>query len=399
MKILVVSLSYPPLNNPQSIRWRALSKLLAKQGIDLEVLSLKLPFADFTDINSNFNIRRIYSPITGFLLKKFLLSGDRIKNSYLRVWLLKLYEIFSFGDAFIDWGIRTSYELAKISNDYHRIIFSCEPHIATLLPTFFVNNKKVILDLADPPIPNYFLGTPIFPFKQIHEIIFYLALKRAQKVIFTGYGVKEFYEDKYPFLKGKSFVITQGFPKELYYYSLSKPQTSNNPPVLSFVGNFIDNIREPTELINAVSKLNIKFVYVGKIDRWSNFLKRKLGSRFIFLGRKSNEEALKVQLNSDVLIYIGNKVPYQQSGKLYEYLGSNKPILAIIQNKKDDAIRLIEKFKCGIVCKNSEEEIFISVKKILLNKHRFLNSRKDYLKLNYCWDTLARKYKYILESP
>ena len=399
MKLLIVSLSYPPLNNPQSIRWKNLSELLAKQGINLDIISLKLPFTNTKVKENKISIRRLYSPITSFLLKNFLLSGDKVKKSHLKKWLLRFYEFFSLGDAYIDWGIRVSYELKRLSPYYDRIILSCEPHVATFLPVFFIDSDKIILDLADPPISNYFLNISFFPFKQLHEAIFRLALRKANKVVFTGYGVKEFYEKKFPFLKGKSFVVTQGFPKDFYNYSLSI-SNFNSPPVFSFVGNFIKNIREPITLVKVLSKFNVKFAYVGKEDAWSDYCRKILKSKFIFLGRMPHEKALKAQLKSDVLVYLGNKVPYQQSGKIYEYIGSNKPILAIVQNETDDAIKLIEQIKCGLVCRNNETEIFVSIKKILLK----LREKKDIirkhnrLKLNYCWDALAEKYKSIIEE-
>jgi len=66
---------------------------------------------------------------------------------------------------------------------------------------------------------------------------------------------------------------------------------------------------------------------------------------------------LRVQASSDVLVYLGNKLDTQVPGKIFEYMGSRRPILCIIQNKKDPVAKIVRNLGIDEVCFNEPEEI------------------------------------------
>jgi hypothetical protein len=108
------------------------------------------------------------------------------------------------------------------------------------------------------------------------------------------------------------------------------------------------------ELFKALRDLNemdIEFFIAGRNDEVVSDAKRfgLLGNKVKYLGYLRYRDALRVQQEGDVLVYIGNRSSNQVPGKIYEYLGARKPILAILKNPNDEMKDLVLNLKRGIV--------------------------------------------------
>ena len=82
-----------------------------------------------------------------------------------------------------------------------------------------------------------------------------------------------------------------------------------------------------------------------------------LEGKITYLGYLSYKDSLEMQAKGHVLVYLGNRVQNQVPGKIYEYLGTKKPILAIVQHPCDEAGALVSRLHRGVVTINQASEI------------------------------------------
>jgi len=111
--------------------------------------------------------------------------------------------------------------------------------------------------------------------------------------------------------------------------------------------------RDPSRLLEALSVVDgVRLTMVlgdppaagiiGNID---------LGERLRIVGSLPHAEVLAMQRQADVLVSLGNRgLPVQVPGKLFEYLGTPKPILHIDTGTDDAAARILDRLHRGWLC-------------------------------------------------
>jgi len=387
-KILLLSLSYPPVLNAQAIRWKYFTNIWKKHGIDVDVIN---PFNDFRGKFLKYPFR--------FLLRRRMAfrSHSELNSTLDKVlrYLLYTYELLLLGDTFWDWNLFLKKRIGESElSTYSAIIVSSELHISTILPTLWLNHKKVIVDVADPPISNYFLGKPLF--QKFHDFLFRKALQKANKIIVSSTMLRAFLSNKFDVPSNKIFTIYQGFPLLL---AKSKQYVSSKGPIkLGYAGNFIKKIREPDALITGLKPFikKIQFHYLGKKDYWTMKFKRELGSSFVFAGVLSHEKTLSYLSKMDVLVYLGNRTSYQMPGKFFEYLGLKKPILFIYQDENDEAMRISRSLEVPAIYSYNEAAGISKAIYRLLNSYPRLSKATCKDISRFSWEAQAEKYLDLL---
>ena len=140
---------------------------------------------------------------------------------------------------------------------------------------------------------------------------------------------------------------------------------------IAYTGSLFRDKRDPSllfevlrELIdsNSIERDNLDIIYAGK-DRakWNSFLKEsKLAECSTIHGMVSRSEALAIQNNCHInvlLTYTSKELKGNITGKFYEYLSSQNPILLMINGPRDVEFETImEDLNAGIVIYNSEKE-------------------------------------------
>ena len=140
---------------------------------------------------------------------------------------------------------------------------------------------------------------------------------------------------------------------------------------IAYTGSLFRDKRDPSllfevlrELIdsNSIKRDNLDIIYAGK-DRakWNSFLKEsKLAECSTIHGMVSRSEALAIQNNCHInvlLTYTSKELKGNITGKFYEYLSSQNPILLMINGPRDVEFETImEDLNAGIVIYNSEKE-------------------------------------------
>jgi len=403
LKVLLIAYAYPPLWEAQSVRWYYLSKELAKSGIQIDVLTVSYP-GEIENLPGIKVYRTFPGPFNKIVFKAISnpsVFSAKIRRSSKFFIAKKLYRIIRkfleylmLGDTRNEWffiGYSKALKLIK-ENNYDFLITSHEPIVDTLLGLALKNKTKIrwIADLADPISADYY---PSF-WRPILKKIEKETLKKADLIIVTNEALKKKYE-KIANSVEKILVVTQGF--DLDFFKSYKKTNENQKFTLAYTGSFYKEFRNPEELIKALKRLDFDFE-LRLAGRLENFLPHFKGikKKVNYLGVLSHKKVLEVQVTSDVLIYLGNKLEDQVPGKIFEYFGSKRPILCIIQNEKDPMAKTVKALGVGEVCLNEEEEIYKALNRFY---ERWINNEIDSVYFydegkikHFSWQNQAQKF-------
>jgi len=417
MKILLIAYAFPPLLEPQSLRWAYLTRELAVLGHKIDVLTIHLPKA-YQDllylISPHIRIFRVYPGLiegTFFKTKIRILGSETAsteKRRSPRFILLKFFYrlLRNFSNEILIPDLRTEWfpfaygKLRGLVRDhkYDLVLSSHEPGIDHILGYFAKkwSGSRWIGDFGDPIVSVY---TPQYR-RTLDSRLEKFLLKHMDGVVVTNGRLKAKFLHTYEFLNDrKIMVLHQGFDAT---FSLNKTER-NRVFTLSYLGAFYEDFRSPMNLANALLKLrdvNFKFVLAGRNELFIKYFKG-LGKKFEYQGLIPHREALVLQQGSDLLINIANRQDYQIPGKGYEYLGAMTPILQI-SDTEDEYSRLIKQINRGFVVRNNEFEIADLITSLyhLWEKDElrsYFNLSADGVR-DFSWQNLTHKFDQFLKN-
>lgn len=135
-----------------------------------------------------------------------------------------------------------------------------------------------------------------------------------------------------------------------------------------------------------IDKDKISFSYCGD---YGNDLKKELiefglADKFVDWGRVSHLQSMLIQNRSDILLScIWNYYDYQgaMGGKTFEYLGLEKPIVAIVRGDmpNSDMKKLIENGQCGVCYEEANHDTDIALLKETVYKYYIEKKEKGFI--------------------
>jgi len=371
LRLLLVAYAYPPLWEAQSVRWYYLSKELAKAGFQVDVLTVEYP-GKKEEIPGIKVYRTFPGPFNQAVFKALgnpKVFSAEVRSSRKFLFIKKLYrairkitEYIMVGDTRNEWffiAYPKALELIREKN-YDLLITSHEPMVDTLLGLTLKDRTKIkwIADLGDPISADYYpkVWKPFL--KRLERKV----LAKADAITVTTEALKKKYRMSFRG-EDKILVVQQGF--DLEFFRMPKMRKKGGSFVLAYTGSFYKDFREPKALVEALAKLNFNFELwlAGRLESFLPLFK-SIQERVKYFGVLSHPEALELQAKADVLVYLGNKLESQVPGKFYEYLGSKKPILCIIQHPEDPVAGLVRELRIGEVCLNEPKEIARAISKL-----------------------------------
>ncbi|MCD9027306.1 glycosyltransferase [Luteimonas sp. BDR2-5] len=405
MRILLIAYEFPPSPSPQSLRWLYLTRELARLGYQVHVLTVDLPMqtSGLSALPTKATVHRTpggpISALVGMLARRqaakqagpesmmlaenVLLAGPvaaepmmaalalpavrlnwkgRIAGTVI-VALSRMFALWPlFPDARGAWFRSACRALSSLVEEIRPdlVVTSHEP--ATTLELGLLLKRRFglpwIADLGDPVLADY---TPR-RWRSRSRKLERQVLANADGVTVTSIGTRELLLQRHaPFVRGVIEVLPQGFDD-------SDAVASEPPPAdffdverleLLYTGSFY-RFRRPESLIEAVAKvpqvrLNVATIV---IPAWLESMLESIPGQVRLLGFLPHTAALALQRRADVLVNIANDNSYQVPGKVYEYLGSGRPILHIGNgNAGDVAAELVLERRRGWVCGNDAEAI------------------------------------------
>lgn len=269
----------------------------------------------------------------------------KFKNDSNRKLLSNLSQTFLIPDSKIFWRSAATQLASKIITENKiDMLFATAPPYTDFLIACELKEKfniPLVLDYRDSWIdcPNNFYPTPLHKAK--HKKLETGVLHCADKVVTINDKIKELIHMRYPFVNDeKVSVIPQGFdPEDFNHLELVK----NKKMRISYSGSFL-NYYTPKHFIDglklAIGKLpelknNIEACFIGTFpEEYKEYIKLQgLEDAVNIVGYVEHSVCTKYLAGSDVLWMMINKSErsdLHSTGKLYEYFGANKPILACV---------------------------------------------------------------------
>ncbi len=270
----------------------------------------------------------------------------KFKKDSNRKLLSNISQTFLIPDSKIFWK-SSAIELAEkiIQENGIDLIYATAPPYTDFLIACELKEKfniPLVIDYRDSWIdcPNNFYPTPLH--KNKHKKMETGVLKCADKVVTINYRIKELIHLRYPFVDEKKVsVIPQGFdPEDFESHNTTEPKKKMR---ISYSGSFL-NYYTPKHFIDglklAVDKLpelkeNIEACFIGTFPEEYKAYINQLGlsNAVNIVGYVEHSACTKYLAESDVLWMMINKSErsdLHSTGKLYEYFGAGKPILACV---------------------------------------------------------------------
>lgn len=256
--------------------------------------------------------------------------------------------------------------------NYDYIISSCQPITMHIIAEQLLNvykNAKWFPVFLDPFVYNYCTrATSVKTRKKVAEKYFAKATK-----IFTAVGIVQENERR---------GYKPSFSNKIVEFSLPslvdrtvKSQLNDENIKLTYAGIFYKKIRNPKEMLKILSQLGDEF----EVDLMSQQCKNEIDEikkqnpnfKLNDLGFLPREECLKKLQTSNVLINLGNTITNQTPSKVFEYIGTGKPVVNFYFDDNDTSLFYFKKYPlCFNINLNNYDNSVISELKEFCQKNK-----------------------------
>jgi len=303
----------------------------------------------------------------------------KFKNDANRKLLSNIAQTFLIPDSKILWKI-SALKLAEkiIREEKIDLLYATAPPYTDFLIASDLKKKfgiPLVIDYRDSWIdcPNNFYPTSFH--KERHRKLETKVLKCADKVITINSRIKELILYRYNFKSDSDIeIIPQGFDQEDFDKQMPNVKKSGKMKI-TYSGSFL-NYYTPKYFLDGLAKVfnkrpelkdKIEALFIGTFPEEFKDYIEKLGiaSLVNIAGYVEHSLCVKYLLESDVLWMMINKTDssdLHSTGKLYEYFGARKPILACVPEgvareslKNYGAVKLTEPDDSNTIAKAIEE--------------------------------------------
>lgn len=387
MRLLLVAYDYPPIASPQAIRWYYLTRELARKGVDVHVLapdlvpavSGALPTPDGVVVH-----RTDPGGVAGWVARRRRVrarvrdepgaASAAVASSPMAGglnWKGRLYQridrwlgMVCFPDSRGQWLRPAQLELRALVSRLQPdvVISSHEPATSLELGLGIADRVPAWLaDLGDPVLAPY---TPA-RWRRRAAALEQRVCARANAVSVTTETTRSLLIERHRLDASKVWVLTQGFDENLARAWGVDNLLPGKPVRLFYAGRFY-RFRRPDALFEAVCRVPGVSLAVASPDVPDDYraIEARSAGRIVFLGELPHDEVLAMQAESDLLVNIGNALDAQIPGKLYEYLGSGKPILHLSSQARDPAAPLVEGWGCGWAVANESGPLEVLLERL-----------------------------------
>jgi glycosyltransferase involved in cell wall biosynthesis len=365
-KLLIIAYHFPPFAASGTFRTLSWSRLLAKRGWDITVLTTKNPQPPLDNhllegIPDSIRIQRTpcMNPIEGlsriWIRKKsqsrnsIPLSNEHVslkESKSLKDWLSWWLQIPDNRISWLPYTLKQALQVIK--ENKMSLIYSTSPfttaHLIALL------TKKIckipwVADFRDPWRANPFRKIPYRSVDKWDEFLESSTMKQADHIICVTENMKNDFINRYPFTREKISYIPNGYDPEEYEDLEPLREFDENCFVLTHAGTFYGP-RSPLPIFEALFRLQkesdkiirkFRLQLIGRTEyngeRIEDMAKRfgidSLVKVIPFLNKK---KALRYMKGSNALLLVGfkgEKSEIQIPGKFFEYMAINKPIFVV----------------------------------------------------------------------
>lgn len=382
-KVLIITYYWPPSGGAGVQRWLKFAKYLPEFGWQPVILTVDPQYASYPQLDESlsaevhpdclvyttksfefYNLYKIISrkkevPYGGFanearegLLQKIskFVRGNFLLPDPRKGWNNYAHE--KAVELIIQYGIDT-------------VVTTSPPHSTQLIGLKLKKklNIRWIADLRDP-------WTDIYYYHQFRHTNWASKIDRnyernvvekADQLITVSEDVKRIFAEKSSLpIAAKTVVIPNGFDEEDFRIKNIPAETKK---VITYTGT-ISEAYDVDSLLVALKKLDddwksrLLVRFVGKVPKTVELKFRETGIEVELVGYVDHPKSIEYLFRSDLLLLVIPKVKNNRgiiTGKFFEYLASQKPILAI-GPVGGDLDRMIQETKCGKLFDYADDE-------------------------------------------
>lgn len=364
MKILFVAYNFPPCGGPGVQRSIKFIKYLFKKGHRPVVITT---FEDAYAVKDMSLLTEIPEGLPVYRAKS--IDVNRYRSKFAKFGLGKVHGLINtmmaIPDSAVFWSVYARSVVRKaVAKHQPDIVYTTSgPFSAHLLGLWIKKKYKLpwVADFRDPWSKNRFVRY-LPGYRKLNAFLENKVLKQADHIL----SVSELDAVNFATLAPHGVQITvihNGFDKDNFPNFGTSVQPSTDKFRITYTGNF-SSTRKPDKIVVAVKQLieenkidgnAIELVFAGSdLDR---FLP---GESFIQkLGYVPHSQLSALREKANMMLLLQDTSPETNgdySGKIFEYLASGKPILAI-SNPASVAVKLIRETNTGYTVIDSVEAI------------------------------------------
>lgn len=414
--VLIITSLFPPGGGPGAKRMIQFVRHLLPLGWNPIVLTSKNQFMGYDEkslkhIPENIRVYRtnsmeqyIRTPSDSSKAEKKAQRSKTKRNLSAKNWIRNIKSIFGVPDTGLLWlpfAVASAIQIHQ-KTPFEAILATGPPFSTHLigLSIYLFTRKRLILDFRDSWVANPNLADENKFKLYLHHCLEKNAVLHADYVIANTGGVQKNFISRYPKQEKSKFVyIPNGFDKnEMTFSRNSRLKLDQSKFNIVHTGT-LGGIRNPKYFMVAIKELidegkidpsRVNIHFVGMINTFSdgvtfdeNKRQLKLSNVIQTTGFVSREEAFAYNSQADLLLAIigitSEKylATYGLSGKIYDYILTEKPILALAQ-KNGATYELLKKNNIG--CIAQPDDIFDIKEKLLF---LFNQWEKGNLQSNY----------------
>ena len=272
------------------------------------------------------------------------------------------------------------------------VIFVTGPPFSSFLAAFLlsrISGKPLVLDFRDAWVANPENRNQSGLGARLNGFLESAIVKRSRFTIANTDGVLEDFLSRYPLENQNKFiVITNGYDREDFQFEAPHAPLLDRSKFNIVHTGTLRNFRSPRNLLIAIQQLcdegsidkrSIKVHFVGLLGKFNDGCTLQdyiedfnLSEVVEEIGFVSRDDAFRYNFEADVLLLIIGIIPreklqtYGLSGKIYDYMLAQKPILSLAQ-KGGATHALLVKHRIGMVADPADEQ---DIKRKLLEMYR-----------------------------
>jgi len=372
MRMLAFSYFFPPHGGPGAIRPLKLFKYFKPENFDIEATVISCAESDYDVRDESLSVE---IP-EGF---KVLRTADNLDP--LRMFRKKnkgtihapKSDFFFLPDNKI-WWISPAVKLASNFEKPDIVFATCPPYSAAIAAKKVAEKfgAKLILDFRDSWTRTPNRPTLPKPHRMFNEYLAKKTVLRANIITCVYESIAREMREYAPSVKVA--VLPNGYDPEDFPQD-KIAQSKELPLKLFYLGTIYNGLNYPLPLLEAIAKnpdVNLTIAGRAPEEFHRDCERLKIKERVLFAGFLPHKESLAKLMESDVaVVFIDSRILNlgQITSKVYEYLGSGKPILACVPSL-GEAWELLRKFPHVLIASPDnagqiEEQLkkFVSMKK------------------------------------
>jgi len=422
-RVLIISYYWPPSGGAGVQRWLKFAKYLPEFGWQPIILTVDPKYASYPQrdeslskevgpdclvyTTKSFELYNIYKLISGKKEVPYGGFANESKESLFQKFSKFLRGNFLLPDPRKGWNKYALKKAAELIREFKidTVVTTSPPHSTQLIGLQLKQKFNIcwVADLRDPWTDIYYYNQ----FKhtalalQIDKNYERKVVENANVLITVSEDVKRIFAEKSGLpIAAKTVVIPNGFDEDDFRITNIPIETKK---IVTYTGTIseaydVDCLLEALCLLSEDSKSQLLIRFVGQVPSSVETKFQSTGLEVELVGYVDHTKSIEYLFRSDLLLLVIPKVKNNKgilTGKFFEYLASQKPILAIGPTDGDLA-KIIQETQCGKLFdyEDSKGMLQFIQEKLVLPK----TTMKTELASQYSRKELTRKLTELFEA-